>query len=294
MKRTLVILTMVFLAAAVFGRTPVTAKKSSYNITFNRPFARGDRFSLKVELSLNKTGHTTFAGSMIPFTHKMKATLSGKVRVLKVNDVGEATMFFFHVAKATYHDGETPVPLGLDGLQLGVSFPSGKAHFVRRDGKSISEDAEMLLSMVFTPPTGENPRGYLAPGHPVKEGDSWPINSEKLAKVLASAKKVEGVKVDPKKVKGTVKLVNVEDWNGEPCYHLKIVADAKDMGMQYFLGSTSLKATRDILLPVSPKSWREKEEARIVTGIAGTMTPPGGRNTQIVEETTINYKSVIR
>ncbi len=294
MKRTLFSLIVLALALTAWAQAPDTkplpGADHAYTITFNRPHAAGETYKLAVSLEAHTIGHMGIGQGASGGATDATLNLKGSVRVLKVNAIGEPTMFLLTVDQASLNNGKKDVPLDLDGAQIGAAYPGNKPRFVRRDGKALGRKAEMLLAQMFPMPKGINPDTYEGPGHPVKPGDSWPIRSEAVAKIFQG--EGEGG-IDPSKISGTVTFKGVENWNGVPCLHVVSTVTLKNVTMPHFLGSMRTDLTQDLLLPADPKVKKSREENDIVSDVFGKIISEDGKKLDIKSKSRVKVVTIV-
>ncbi len=294
MKRALAVFILALTALTVQAQTsPNTAApggEKAYTVTFNRPHAPGETYHLEISLSAHTIGHIGIGQASTGNSSDTLLTLKASVRVLKVDGIGEPIMFLLNVGKAVLKDGKDEIPLGLDGAQIGVTYPQGKPHFVRRDGKKLDRTAGMLLSEMFPKPKGINPDSYQGPGHPVKPGDSWPIDTQTVAKMF---KKGEKGGVDPSKISGTVTFKGIEEWEGVPCLHLVAAMTLKEMTMPHFVGNMKTDMSQDTLLPVDPKISKSRQTNEIVNDVFGVMVSEDGKKMNIKGKSRVNIVKAV-
>jgi hypothetical protein len=254
----------------------------SYKVVLHRPFAKGDTYKLAVEISVHSEGSMGLDGAGSQGgVEKGTGSLSGGVRVMDVNAIGEPTMFMVHVDKAESKTGDKPDPIKLAGTDLGVSFPSGKPRFVRRDNQPLNQDEETLLSLIFSPPNGVSADEILGPGKEVRPGDSWPVNREALAKVFSGEEKDPKKALDPSRLDGTVTFVGVEDWDGIPCLRLKTKVVIKNPEMPNFVGEASMEFRQEVLVPRDPALKLSKDTSEQYSDVRGKLLSGDGKKLDI-------------
>ena len=131
----------------------------------------------------------------------------------------------------TYEKAE----LGADGKSATLSV-EGKTVVIEKkgdkyaftvDGKELTGDAAKLLGDEFNKEDKDDPRTLMLPGKPVKPGDTWKIDAEKLTKGLG-----KDLVVDKSKIEATGKLVKAYKQDGKQfgVLELKITAPISDVG----------------------------------------------------------------
>jgi hypothetical protein len=298
MKRLTVFALAALAATALLAQgAPAPAPPTSevaQKIVFHRPFAKGDTYKLAVEISVHSEGSMGLDGAGSQGgVEKGTGSLSGNVRVMDVNAIGEPTMFMVHVDKAESKTGDKPDPIKLAGTDLGVSFPSGKPRFVRRDNQPINQDEETLLSMIFSPPNGVSADEILGPGKDVMPGDSWPVNREVLAKVFSGSETDPKKALDPSRLDGTVTFVGVEDWDGIPCLRLKTHVTIKNPEMPNFVGEASMEFRQEVLVPRDPALKQSKDTSEQYSDVRGKLLSGDGKKLDIKGKNQVLIQTVI-
>ncbi len=282
MKRTFWVWIVLAAALAAWAQSPATGPQPQgvepVTLTFNRPRHPGETYKLDVSLEAHSLEHMGIGQGSGGGSSDAVLTLNGSVRVLRVNAIGEPVMFLLSVDKASLVNDKKDVPLNLAGAQIGVTYPGGKPNFVRRDGKKMGREATMLIAQLFPMPRGINPDTYEGPGHPVKPGDSWPINTQAVAELFKKGGKGG---VDPSKISGTVTFEGIETWEGVPCYHVVSTLTMKDLTMPHFLGSMRTDISQDLLLPADAKVRKSREANEIVSDVFGKIISEDGKKMDI-------------
>ncbi len=279
---------------AVQAQSPPKAAAPSgetlYTIAINRPRGPGETYKLDTTLVAHTVGHMGLPGATGGQVGNAKLTMKGSLRVLRVNAIGEPVMFLLTVDKASLLNDKKDVPLDLDGAQIGATYPDGKPHFVRRDGKKLGPEASQLLAMMFPMPKGVSPDTYEGPGHPVKPGDSWPVNAGAIARLFKTPGKEAA---DASKISGTVSFKGIEEWEGLPCYHLAAKASFKNITMPHFLGSMSMNMEQDILQPTDTKINKMRQVTTIVNDVFGKFMSENGPVADIKTKSTVTVTTVV-
>jgi hypothetical protein len=120
----------------------------------------------------------------------------------------------------------------------------------------------------------------FGPGHKVKVGESWTIQSEEAARGLS--KKI-GSTISREAVKGSVKLENVTPVNGVPCLHLSGDMQIDAGGVPLPGAPPEIKAKKfDTTFtlggdfPVDPKVGQQAEITKMVSTAEGGGTMQNG------------------
>lgn len=295
MRKTILLLAILALAATARAQSsatkPAEGADRAYAITFYRPHTPAETYNLQVSLEAHTIGHFEVGQASSGNSNNAVMNLKATIRVLKVNGIGEPVMFLLTVDKALLKTGKDETPLGLDGAQIGVTYPGRTPHFVRRDGKKIGREAEMLLSRMFPKPKGVAPASYLGPGHAVRPGDSWAIKPEAVAKLFRQEGKGT---IEPSKISGTVTFKGIEEWEGVPCLHLVSTLALKDITMPHFIGGMQIDMAQDMLLPTDPKIDKSRETDKIVSDVFGVMVSDDGKKMNIKGKSTVTVTKIVR
>jgi hypothetical protein len=79
----------------------------------------------------------------------------------------------------------------------------GERYVFTIDGKAVEGDSAQLLEGEFNRPGKENPRDLFLPNKPVKPGETWALDADKIARSMRD----QNLKVDKAKIEATGKLV---------------------------------------------------------------------------------------
>jgi hypothetical protein len=275
---------------------PAVPASGTYKVVLNRPFAKGDTYKLSVDVKVRSesTMGIDGAGGAQGGIEEGSGSLSGTVRVMDVNAIGEPTIFMIHVEKAESKTGDKPDPVKLAGVDVGISFPSGKPRYVRRDSQPINKDEEMLLSMAFTPPRGISPDEILGPGKEVKPGDTWSVSKEALAKEISGDVKDPKKAMDPSRIDGTVTFVGTEAWEGLPCLHLTAKVAIKNPENPHFVGEASLEFKQDMLVPLDPSVKKSKDTSDQLSDVRGKYITDDGKKLDIKNKSHTTIQTAIQ
>ena len=284
------------LAQATAPASPAPPASGTYKVVLNRPFAKGDSYKLSVDVKVRSEGTMGIDGmaGSEGGVEEGSGSFSGTVRVMDVNPIGEPTIFMIHVEKAESKTGDKPDPVKLAGIDVGISFPSGKPHYTRRDSQPINKDEETLLSMAFTPPRGISPDEILGPGKEVKPGDTWPVNKAALAKEISGDTKDPKKAMDPSRIDGTVTFVGIETWDGLPCLHLTAKVSIKNPENPHFIGEASLEFMQDMLVPQDPSLKKSKDTSEQLSDVRGKYIADDGKKMDIKNKSHTSIQTAIQ
>lgn len=285
-----VIAMMFFLCTGLAAQEKAGSKDGAVEITFNRPVAIGDTYSMKTHVDFHSMQSRGFGMQASKMIKDVKGDLSAKIRVLKVNKTGQSTMLFCTVAKANMVDNGKKVDLGIDGVQLGVSFPKSGVHFVRRDGKEVSKEAQFFLSQIMQPPDGINPDDYLSAKRPVHPGESWNADSKVLAKLFTDGQ----ISIKPSDIHATVTFVGMERWNDTDCYHVVFKGSAENLKRPYVMGTMKIEQEEDLLIPVDAKSRVYRSMSTFKSDFVGKYMAENQPLIPVKSETTVKIETAVR
>lgn len=287
-------LAVLALVLAVQGQEapPVPSAQGAREIVLSRPFSRGDAYDLVFDLEGSGRGTLGIGEASSGQSHRFAFHLEGKARVLAVSERGEPTLLLFQVGKARLLEEDKEKALDLDGAELGVSFPSGKPRFVRRDGKPLAKEASGLLVQAFPPPQEYDEDALLGPGRPVKPGESWSLSSEALAKVLFPKEQNETAK--SARLEGTSTFAGEETWEGQPGLRIRSEVKASELRLQNFVGTIGVEVSNDLWLPADRASRRSKRTTTTVTDLWGKFLSGDGKAIDVKSKDTVTAKVEIR
>jgi len=268
----------------------VQAKQQAVVITFNRPSAIGDTSTMETHLEFHTISGQGFGMNASKMIKDIKGDLSAEIKVLKVNDVGQPTMLFCTVKKATMvEDGKQTDP-GLDGAQLGVTFPESGVHFVRRDGKEVSRQGKFLLSQIMQPPDGINPDDYLSAKRPVSPGESWKADSKILARLFSTGE----LSIKPSDIDAKVTFMGIEKWNDLDCYHVVFEGTAENLKRPSFMGTGKISQHEDLYIPVDVKSKASRSTSTFNSNFSGKYMAENQPVMPVKNRTTVKIETAVR
>lgn len=286
MKRMAWSLLFWLMGVAAWAQSPAPSPGEAKALVLHRPYSRGQTYEIALRLEGQSKGTMGIGESTSGQSQNFRLDLSGTVKVVSVNGLGEPTLLVLSVAKGhLLLDGEEKV-LDLDGAELGISFPNGKVRFTRKDGKPLAKEAEGLLSQSFVPPKGVHPDEVLGPGRPVKPGESWTLKPELLARLLASG--AEGnLAPGPSNFEGTMTYLGPETWNGIPCSHVRASMVMKDLKIPKFVGTIRTDITEDLWLPEDASSIRFHRAITLVNDMWGKFLSGDGKALDVRSKDTL-------
>lgn len=178
-----------------------------FTIKLNRPDRVGETYELDARGSTSGERVITIerqAPTTRPFEDSAK--LEGKVKVLGVDDAGEATRLSCQIKRFVRVLKNGSVLVLPEGTTVTAESIGGKTVFARIGG-TLTQDETVLLHLVLGTHIPDSPSmGDLFPvGAPVAVGTQWPANNAAMAKRIAAS----GSKVGPEDVSGHATLVEV-------------------------------------------------------------------------------------
>ena len=271
-------------------KVTVQTKQQAVEITFNRPSSIGDTSTMETHLEFHTIASQGFGMKANRMIKDIKGDLSAKIKVLKENDVGQPMMLFCTVKKATMVDDGKQTDPGLDGAQLGVTFPKSGVRFVRRDGKEVSKKGKFLLSQIIQPPDGINPDDYLSAKRPVHPGESWKADSKILAKLFSDGE----VSIKPSDIHAKVTFLGIEKWNDLDCYHVVFEGTAENLKRPSFMGTAKISQHEDLYIPVDAKSKASRSTSTFKSNFSGKYMAENQPVMPVKDRTTVKIETTVR
>lgn len=285
------------LAAAAFvvhgqEAAPLSQGGEAREIVLHRPFSRGEAYALVFDLQGSGRGTLGIGEAASGSGHKVSFRLEGKARVLSVNDHGEPTLLLFQVDRARLTREEKESPLDLDGAELGVSFPGGKPHFVRRDGKEVPKEVLGFLYQAFPPPKEWDEDALLGPGRKVAPGESWSLSPEALERLLFPKEREE--KTPAARLEGTAAFVGEETWEDQPGLVLRTKVKVGDPRLPQFVGTLTVEVSADLWIAADRTSHRSRRTTTTVTDLWGKILSGDGKAVDVKSKDTITVAVEVR
>ena len=265
-----------------------SAPAQAVTLSLSRPAKRGDAYTLAMDTAIHQEGRMSADGiNEMGGAQDLSFAFSAKIRVLDVTPAGEPAVMVVKVesAKLTLKEGKTD-PMKVEGAELGVSFPQGKPHFIRRDGQEISKEEAMILGQIFHPPTGIDEDKLMGPGRPVKPGESWPLDKGMLMAEF-KAGIPESVTLTADAVEGRATFLGIEPWNGAPCQ--KVAADytLKTGDIGRFIGEGLTKIHQEMWVPVDPAVKTSRIANQVTSSMRGKVRTEDNRLIDIKSQNTV-------
>ncbi|MBC2593039.1 hypothetical protein H5P28_02080 [Ruficoccus amylovorans] len=150
---------------------------------------------------------------------QFQSVFEANATVISNNAKGKATQERFTVIKFTVskNDGAAEELLAPGTVFFG-KLELGKKVFVDTDGKALPETATLYLSQIISLRDNSiSDDDIFAPDHPVALGESWPVNADLAAEDFNFDMTIV---TSPDNLEGTVTLLDADELDGVPCYHL--------------------------------------------------------------------------
>jgi hypothetical protein len=264
----------------------------AYTLNLNRPWAKGETYTLSVDVVFHADGGS---GQDVEFwtpQHKdQHVVFLGKVRLLDVNATGEGTTLVVHVDKASVTEKDKTRALKMEGSDLGVSFNHGQVNFGLKDGQPIPPPDLSVLKQVFPPPKEVGEADYLSPNRPVRPGEQWAVNRDALAKALT----LQGVKGTalPSVTDGTVQFVGPETVEGAEFLHLVVKWGFRTGDTDRFYGTNVTQVSEDLYLPRDPASRFTRRTTDISGRVNGRVRNEANQLLEVKGTTKVLRKTAI-
>lgn len=285
-KQLVALLALVVAVSAVASAAP-------YKIQFDRASVVGS----KVAVDLAGTEvmvQTIDVGAGEPQQRKRlsKVSLQATAEVLAVDDTGEATKVAYTIGAFSGSANGQAVD-GLDKGQVVTAEVKGKHTALTLKGGTLTPPQKKLLDVVISIKTKGLPSGdeTLGTTEPKNVGDSWPINTDAVAKGF----KANGMAVEKKNVSGKVTLRKVAKVHGMECLHLAAEISAKDFALPGMPPGTKtvkslMTATMLGALPVVTKYPRLSRNDKLSMEVAVELANP--KTGQTINMTITNNRQV--
>lgn len=211
---------------AVLSICTLACAQQDYEIKLNRPSKAGDRHRVKANVS--QTGRTVVhIGSerTPPRTDEIKIELEAVATVLTVSESGQPTQISYEVAKCTKTEEGQTADLVAPGKVIIASDADGDEGLKFKDGTMSDEVRSRLALLINGLEDSEDEDESFGTTERKKVGDTWPANSEAMAREIAEHS--EGAK--PSAIKGKSRLESVSNVQGVPC--LQIVSSITIRGL---------------------------------------------------------------
>jgi hypothetical protein len=202
LKRSVVAsLALMFFAAA--------AHAQDYKIKLARPDKVGDEFITTVTTKSDQSTDATINGQAQPVKNDaFTAKLHGVLKVLAVSEKGGGATKVTCKVDTLTKDGAEFYPAGT----VITAERTGEKSVFTIDGDKVDDDKATVLDAVISlesPDRASNDDEQLGTDKPQKVGDTWPIDSGKVAKEISDS----GLPITGDEIKGQSKLVEVKKIN---------------------------------------------------------------------------------
>jgi hypothetical protein len=243
------------LAAALWAllATPAALPVAEdFAVRFDRPLAAGAEMRVTETLTNSSTASVSGIDMPAPPEQLVVLRLDAAVKVLEVGPKGTPRHATVTVRQLTREDRGTTTELLAPGMTVDAHLENGKKVF-SLDGKPVDGDAKAVLAGAGIV-TAEGPTDdeIMGSGQRRRIGDSWPVKTEAVARLLGDT-----FPVRPESFSGMVTLAAKAEIRHIPCleYHAKIEgkdfrfpADGLPAGFE--AGQANLVATLSELVPL--------------------------------------------
>lgn len=212
------------------GETPVVPKQpeklppGTYRIQFNRPVAVGQEFRCTYS-GQESQDQTTTLPNQPPQSEKtgLAYELAGLKKITQVDGKGRPTAVEFTVDACVKVEGDKRTDVLPKGAIVVVAMEKGQKVIRSKDPTAaLAADAVSIFQNAVNVQSDEMDLDEaFGANQPRKAGESWPVNSEYLAKSIS---KIMGMEQPMKKedVVGSVRLAGVKKVAGIECLNLRL------------------------------------------------------------------------
>jgi hypothetical protein len=244
------------LASMVLCVLALPARAEDYAIKLSRPAKVGDKVKVHVAFTVNRSNSVKIEGADDTKEDKSsyKVELDGISETLAVDSHGEETKFAITVDKCVKTEGEQTTDLVPKGHVLVAESKDKETEFSLKDGE-LSDDAKDALKSAIHAHAPDEPSDddIFGTTQRKKPGDSWPISAAAMVKVLSRS----DLKVDPKDISGTTRLVGPATHEGVPVLHIECDFEVRNLKVP---GPSGAEQTRGVfrgsfagMFPQDPK-----------------------------------------
>jgi hypothetical protein len=301
MRKPLILLAVLLAGGALCAQQPpagsaapapaeprAAAPGQAVSLSLSRPARRGDVYTLSVDSDIHQEGRMSADGiNEMGGAQDLSFAFAGRVRVMDVTAAGEPSVLVIKVESARLLKKEGAAdPMKVEGAELGVSFPQGKSHFVRRDGQDIGKEEAAILGQIFQPPTGIDEDKLLSPGRPVAVGESWPLDKGMLMAEFKGGLP-EGVSLTVDSVDGRATFLGIEPWNGAPCQRISADYTLKTGDIGRFIGEGLTKIHQELWVPVDPGLKASRLTYQVSSTLRGKLRTEENRLIDIRSQNTV-------
>lgn len=187
--------------------------EARYDLKFERPPVEGEE--VEIDQARDQTMKLVVKmGEQVlqEQSQSESGSVRARVKAVKVAD-GKLVEALLAVTRAARSRNGQEMVLGVSGKSVRATREPGKPWAFEADGAPVpDEEAALLREAMPGGRTDEGPSGkaIFAPKNPVKAGESWPVDMEKLGKSFGEGKLTH----DPAASKGTMTLKSVRIQDG--------------------------------------------------------------------------------
>lgn len=277
------------------------ATDQAYAVRLFRPAKVGEKYD--IFSSASQQTHMEVLGSRTKMDLSVVDELEGAFEVLAVDSKGDITKIACALKKLTRKEGDGDavevLPAGsvviADFTPDPAHPPSGDANFTLKEGQLTPAQVGvvgLMLSNTHPPecPTSDEISSVTTPQ---KLGDSWRIDSTKLAEYYATT----SVKVGSQDLHGTVTLEGVSKLEGTDCLELKLDMSAENLRLpprdKLRSDGIKMKMTRSIMIPVDLHSQSYSEAADLDSVFIAQIDAPEGAPIRARFSTRTHFRSKV-
>ena len=232
MKRTPLILLLLFTAAMMLAATPTLAAEK-HLLVLDRAHAVGDKHRLKLQGSGNEANSSSMGGQKLQSAMKtMSGTMTAVVETLAVHEDESVRQAAFTIEKFTGTYNGKPVEIDTTKRLIVTGEDDSTTYAYENGGTIEATETVELLNLITDHLIGggsDEDEGEDGPSdeqlfnlkEPKAVGESWACNNKLMAEDLAE----EGILADPEKMKSEMTFVAVKEYNGQKCANLVVDID---------------------------------------------------------------------
>lgn len=212
-----------------------------YEIKLTRPIPKGYQFQITSQGSIEQKQIITQPGSpKQEQAQKVQATLRAKGEVVECNADGNPIHIRYIIDEFTAQQNDNKIEIAKPGSEL-VVVASGTSKGYSLNGSGVSQEVAQLLLLLggsYIETEGPKQDDVLGTKKKQKIGSEWPVQAELVAKRFAQ----DGLTIDPKNIKGKLKVEKKTSQNKIDCLSLAGKVEVKDIAIPPQQGSKVEKA----------------------------------------------------
>lgn len=200
------------------------ATAEDYEVKFFRKAKINDVYELSGEVKQDMKMTMIMAGQERPGQSKSSHYKFDYLeKTVGVDQFGNATELHIVIRKLHSVTGGQESELATSGTVAIVKLDAGKTSVTPGKEDTLTAAAKEAISEI-TQLKSEEPKDdkIMGPDGKKSPGDSWPINKKAVAETIPQG---QGVKLDPDKIEGTVKFLEMAEKDGQSCLKMKVDVD---------------------------------------------------------------------